>query len=61
MVNCDYLTETLAAVQDNNFPGTEEWMPYDELLRRAKLGRGTYWAVAVIEPGPPPPMLLAVE
>lgn len=45
----------MAAIIDNNFPGTWEWMPRDEFLRRWKHPSGSGWAVVILEPPPPPP------
>lgn len=41
-----------ACVLDNNFPGTYEWMPRAEALRRHRL-KGA-WAIALLLPPPPP-------
>jgi hypothetical protein len=55
MVNCVHFTDRWAAVLDNNFPHSFEWMSPDELLRRAKLGNpGGYWIVFGLKGGPPP-------
>jgi hypothetical protein len=57
MVNFDYVDAETIVVQDNNFPGTWEWMSFEEGMRRAKSGRGSYWAVAILDSPPPPPVL----
>jgi hypothetical protein len=43
-----------AAIIDNNWPNTIEWMERDELLKRAKHPSGSYWAYMLIAPPPPP-------
>lgn len=54
MVNTVHLTEKWAAVLDNNFPGTIEWMDLDTYRRVYAYGaRG--WSVVFLAPGPPPP------
>lgn len=53
MVNLVALTDKAAAILDNNFPGTYEWMSRDEFLRRWKMGGGG-WAVVLLAPPPPP-------
>src|SRR5438445_601720 len=55
MVNCAHFTDKWAAVLDNNFPHTFEWMSPDELLRRARFGTpGGYWIVFGWKAGRPP-------
>ncbi len=54
-VNLVYLDAQWAAILDNNFPKTYEWMPRAEFFRRAKHPRGSYWAFGILSPPPPPP------
>lgn len=55
MVNLVHLDDKWAVVLDNNFPGANslEWMPRAEFLRRWQM-MGGGWAVALLNPGPPP-------
>jgi hypothetical protein len=54
MVDLVYLDVTWAAILDNNFPGTYEWMPREEFLRRWKHPRGQGWVVVFLAAPPPP-------
>lgn len=60
MVNLVHLDSQLACVLDNNFPnvagkpGTYEWMPRAEFLRRWVHPTGQGWAYIFLTPGPPP-------
>lgn len=45
----------MAAIIDNNFPGTWEWMSRDEFLERWKHPGGSGWAFVILTPPPPPP------
>jgi hypothetical protein len=55
MVLLVHLDADRAAIIDNNFPGTFEWMSRDEFLRRWVHPTGKGWAVALLAPPPPPP------
>ena len=44
----------LAAIIDNNFPGTWEWMTREEFLKRWKHPNGEGWAVVILLSPPPP-------
>lgn len=61
VANCKY-NGALSAVLDNN-PMSDfdpasahmfEWMPKEEMVRRAKLGGGNMWIFCCLEPPPPP-------
>jgi hypothetical protein len=54
MVCLVHLDRELAAILDNNFPGTYEWMPRAEALRRFCHPDGKFWAVVFMAPPPPP-------
>jgi hypothetical protein len=54
MVNLACLNKQVAAVLDNNFPGTYEWMPRDEFLRRWAHPNGSGWAYVLLGSPPPP-------
>jgi hypothetical protein len=43
-----------AVILDNNFPGTFEWMPREEFLRRAMHPGGKFWAYGFLAAPPPP-------
>ncbi|HJZ93117.1 MAG TPA: hypothetical protein VKE40_19730 [Gemmataceae bacterium] len=53
MVNLVHLSDRLAAIQDNNYPGEWLWMSPADFLERWK-GTGGGWAVVLLRPGPPP-------
>ena len=55
MVLLVHLDANLAAVVDNNYPGTFEWMSRDEFLKRWKHPSNKGWAYALLGPPPPPP------
>ena len=54
MVLLVYLDEGRAAILDNNFPGTYEWMSRDEFLRRWTHASGYGWADLLLAPPPVP-------
>jgi hypothetical protein len=54
MVLLVHLDDKTAAVLDNNFPGTFEWMSRAEFLNRWKHPGDKAWAVTLLEPPPPP-------
>ena len=54
MVMLVHLDARVAAVLDNNFPGTYEWMTRDEFLRRWVHPSGKGWAYVMLAPPPPP-------
>lgn len=54
MVLLVYLDQQYACVLDNNFPGTYEWMPRAEFIRRWTWAGGQGWAVVLLVPPPPP-------
>jgi hypothetical protein len=55
MVSMPHGDETRVAILDNNYPGVAnyEWMTWDEFIRVCN-GGGGYWAVILLDPGPPP-------
>lgn len=55
MVMLVHLDGESAAILDNNFPATYEWMPRREFLRRWVHPDGRGWAVVLLRPPPPPP------
>jgi hypothetical protein len=58
MVNLVHLDDELAAILDNNFPGSLEWMPRDEFVRRfgwSSQGAGEGWAIVILSGDPQPP------
>lgn len=54
MVLLVHLDAKWAAILDNNFPGTLEWMPRDEFLRRWKHPNDKGWYIIFLGPLPPP-------
>jgi hypothetical protein len=54
MVCLAHLDDKHAAILDNNFPGTYEWMSRDEFLKRWKHPSGKGWAYVLLTPPPPP-------
>lgn len=54
MVNLVYLDDRWAAVLDNNYPGTYEWMP-TATFRKVYTGNGGGWAVILLAAQPPAP------
>ena len=54
MVLLVHLDSEWAAILDNNFPGTYEWMPCAEFLRRWVHPSGKGWAYVMLAPPPPP-------
>ena len=54
MVCLVHLDAKYAAILDNNFPGTYEWMPREEFLRRWVHPSGKGWAFVMLAPPPPP-------
>jgi hypothetical protein len=54
MVNLVHLDQKWAAILDNNFPGTYEWMPREEFLKRWAHPGGQGWAYVMLAPPPPP-------
>ena len=54
MVLLVQLDSKLAAILDNNFPGTYEWMSREEFLRRWVHPSGKGWAFVMLVPPPPP-------
>jgi hypothetical protein len=54
MVLLVHLDAHWAVVLDNNFPGTYEWMPRAEFLRRWVHPSGKGWAFVMLAPPPPP-------
>jgi hypothetical protein len=56
MVSMAHGDEKWVAILDNNYPGPTnyEWMTWDEYMRVCNRG-GSYWAVILLSPGPPPP------
>ena len=54
MVLLVHLDEKYAAILDNNFPGTYEWMSRDEFMRRWVHPSGKGWAFVMLAPPPPP-------
>jgi hypothetical protein len=55
MVLLVHLDSKWAAILDNNFPGTYEWMPREEFLRRWVHPNGEGWCYVMLAPPPPPP------
>jgi hypothetical protein len=55
MVSMPHGDDQYVAILDNNYPGVDryEWMTWDEYMRICNLGGG-YWAVILLDPGPPP-------
>lgn len=53
MVNLVYLDDKWAAILDNNFPGTYEWVEYKEFIRRWRMGGGG-WNLVLLNPSAPP-------
>lgn len=53
MVNLVHLSDRLAVIHDNNYPGKYLWMTPDEFLSRWR-GNGGGWAVVLLAPPPPP-------
>jgi hypothetical protein len=54
MVCLVHLDDRRAAILDNNFPGTFEWMSREEFLRRWVHPSGQGWAYVFLAPPPPP-------
>ncbi len=54
MVCLVHLDDRYAAILDNNFPGTYEWMSRAEFLKRWKHPSGKGWAYVMLTPPPPP-------
>lgn len=54
MVLLVHLDSKRAAILDNNFPGTLEWMSREEFLRRWVHPNGKGWYVILLGPVPPP-------
>lgn len=54
MVLLVHLDDKRAAILDNNFPGTYEWMSRAEFLRRWVHPSGKGWAYVMLAPPPPP-------
>lgn len=54
MVMLVHLDSEWAAILDNNYTGTYEWMPRQEFLRRWVHPSGTGWAYVMLAPTPPP-------
>jgi hypothetical protein len=54
MVLLVHFDATWACIIDNNFPGTFEWMPRGEFLKRWKHPSGQGWAYMLVAPPPPP-------
>ncbi len=54
MVLLVHLDKKNAAILDNNFPGTYEWMSREEFLKRWVHPTGKGWALVMLEPPPPP-------
>lgn len=54
MVMLVHLDGKMAAILDNNFPGTYEWMTREEFLRRWVHPGGKGWAYVMMAPPPPP-------
>lgn len=54
MVMLVHLDSHSAAILDNNFPGTYEWMTREEFLRRWVHPSGKGWAYVMLAPPPPP-------
>lgn len=54
MVCCVHFSRNWCAVLDCNFPGTIEWMPRAEGVRRWRSGPGGGWLWALCSPPPPP-------
>lgn len=54
MVILMHLDAKQAAILDNNFPGTYEWMPREEFMRRWKHVGGKGWAYTFLAAPPPP-------
>jgi len=53
MVSLVHLDERWAAILDNNFPKSLEWLSLDE-FRRTYVGGGGGWGFILLDPGPPP-------
>jgi hypothetical protein len=53
MVCLVHFDKQYAAILDNNFPGTLEWMSRDEFIRRWKINQGG-WGFWLGNPPPPP-------
>lgn len=49
-----HLDSKWAVILDNNFPGTYEWMPRAEFLKRWLHPGKQGWAYVMLTPGPPP-------
>lgn len=54
MVLLVHLDDKWAAILDNNYPGTYEWMSRAEFLRRWVHPKGKGWAYVMLAPPPPP-------
>ncbi len=54
MVLLVHLDGQRAAILDNNFPGTFEWMPREEFARRLVHPGGKGWVIVLLSPPPPP-------
>jgi len=54
MVLLVHIDAKRAAILDNNFPGTYEWMSRDEFLKRWVHPSGQGWAYVILSPPPPP-------
>lgn len=54
MVMLVHLDGQSAAILDNNFPGTYEWMSRAEFLKRWAHPNGKGWAYVMLAPPPPP-------
>lgn len=54
MVMLVHLDKHRAAILDNNFPGTYEWMSRKEFLKRWIHPGGSGWAYVLLAPPPPP-------
>lgn len=55
MVLLVHIDAKRAAILDNNFPGTYEWMSREEFLKRWIHPSGQGWAYVILSPPPPPP------
>ena len=49
-----HIDASRAAIIDNNYPGTWEWMDRSEFEKRWKYPSGKGWAYLLLEPPPPP-------
>lgn len=54
MVSLVHLDDRWAAILDNNFPGSIEWMPVADFKRSWTGGGESGWALIPLRPGPPP-------